>query len=167
MTYILTLQVDPASQDYFNRLRRQYFPPAINYIDAHVTLFHTLPELPEIPDALAAAASAQSSFDLAVTGLRSLGKGVAYTLESAVLQTLHRRLATACAEHLTPQDRQRFQPHIVVQNKVTPEAAKTLLQHLRSTFAPARVEATGLSLWHYRNGPWEPARLFSFAQPLV
>ena len=162
MSYILTLQLDEASQAHFNDLRRQHFPPDRNYIDAHVTLFHSLPETPEIIEVLTAAA-VQLRFQVAVTGLRSLGKGVAYTLESQPLLTLHRDLATSLAEYLIPQDRQRFQPHIVVQNKVTLEAAKLLLQRLRASFVPSQIEATGLSLWHYRNGPWEPAQTFPFS----
>jgi 2'-5' RNA ligase len=162
VTYILTLQIDPASQAHFNHLRQQCFPPERNYIDAHVTLFHALPEAAAVVEELAAAALAQDAFTITVSNLRSLGKGVAYNLESSLLLSLHKALATTFAEHLIPQDRQRFQPHIVVQNKVAPEAAKALLHHLQSTFTSMEIQATGLSLWHYRNGPWEPAQTFPF-----
>ena len=165
MTYIVTLQLDSASQAHFNGMRERYFPPAINYIGAHVTLFHTLPEVAEVVEELSGAASACAAFPVAVTGVRSLGKGVAYTLESAEAQAVHRRLAGAFADHLSAQDKQKFQPHIVVQNKVRPEEAKALLQQLRASFIPMRVEATGLSLWHYRNGPWELARSLAFQAP--
>ena len=40
---IVTLKLDDAAQTYFNALRRQHFPPAINYLGAHLTLFHHLP----------------------------------------------------------------------------------------------------------------------------
>ena len=40
---ILTLTLDEATQAYFNDLRRQHFPPNINYLAAHLTLFHHLP----------------------------------------------------------------------------------------------------------------------------
>ena len=162
MSYLLTLQLDAASQAHFNDLRPQHFPPDRNCIDAHVTLFHSLPEEPATTEALARAA-VHPKFQVAVMGLRSLGKGVAYTLESQQLLALHRRLAVAFAAHLIPQDRQRFQPHIVVQNKATPGAAKLLLQQLRTSFAPTQIEATGLSLWLYRNGPWESAQTFPFS----
>ncbi len=163
MSYILTLQLDPASQAHFNHLREQHFPPARNVIDAHVTLFHTLPEEPFIAKEIALTAASWDPFTVNVSGLRSLGKGVAYTLESSLLLTLHGRLAAAFAEHLSPQDRQKFQPHIVVQNKSTSEAARTLLRDLRACFVPRDLRGDGLTLWHYRNGPWELARSFSFS----
>ena len=143
-------------------MRETHFPPDRNYIDAHVTLFHMLPEEPFVVEELASAAAVYKPFAVSVTGLRFLGKGVAYTLESASLLALHRRLAADFAEPLTPQDRQKFQPHIVVQNKVTPEAARALLLTLRASFAPRVMEATGLTLWFYRNGPWERAQSFPF-----
>ena len=162
MSYILTLQIDPASQVHFNRLREANFPPNLNYIDAHVTLFHTLPEETTVIEEVAVVAASREPFAVNVTGLRSLGKGVAYTLESVPLQAVHRHLATAYAEHLTLQDRQKFQPHLVIQNKATSEAARTLLRDLRASFVPRIVEAIGLTLWHYRGGPWKLARSFSF-----
>ncbi|WP_263382214.1 2'-5' RNA ligase family protein [Granulicella arctica] len=162
MSYILSLQLDPASQEHFNHLRQQHFPSDRNYIDAHVTLFHNLPEKGYVLEELASA-STLASFPIDVTGLRSLGKGLAYTLESSALLALHSRLAVAFADDLIPQDRQRFKPHIVVQNKVTAEAAKLLLQQLQATFTSCQIEATGLSLWRYRNGPWESAQTFPFS----
>ena len=39
---ILTLVLDAASQAFFDRLRRQHFPPERNVLDAHLTLFHAL-----------------------------------------------------------------------------------------------------------------------------
>ncbi len=162
MSYILTLQIDAVSQAHFDELRRRYFPPERNLIDAHITLFHTLPEERGVLDELAAAAKDTRSFSVAVTGLRSLGKGVAYTLEAPPLQVLHRRLAGAFADHLSAQDRQRFMPHIVVQNKTTAEAARLSLEQLRAGFVARQVEAIGLSLWHYRGGPWEHAESLPF-----
>ena len=40
---ILTLALDADSQAHFDALRKQHFPPAINYLAAHLTLFHHLP----------------------------------------------------------------------------------------------------------------------------
>ncbi len=161
MSTILTLRLDPASQAHFNAMRRAHYPPSLNVIEAHLTLFHTLPEPHTLAPDLEPCAE-RSPFSLRATGLRPLGRGVAYTLASRDLLTLHAGLATAFADHLTPQDRQRFQPHIVVQNKVTPEVARALLARLQHDFQPLDVEAIGLDLWHYRNGPWEPAGFWPF-----
>ena len=124
-TDILTLALDPNSQTHFEQMRQQHYPSALNRIGAHLTLFHTLPESEEVRTALHAAAARQP-FTMRVTGLRSLGKGVAYTLESRELLALHKRLSTAFAEHLSRQDQQKFQPHIVIQNKASGEEARAL-----------------------------------------
>ncbi|GAB3849298.1 2'-5' RNA ligase family protein [Hymenobacter terrigena] len=161
---ILTLALDAAAQAYFNDLRRQHFPPAINYLAAHLTLFHHLPgaELAAVQAQLQAIAPSQPRLPLAVTGLRSLGRGVAFTLENDDLRALHRRLQATFAPYLTPQDQQKLQPHITIQNKVAPEEARTLLADLQAGFTPFEAQGTGLHLWAYRNGPWESLAEFPF-----
>ena len=154
---ILTLTLDGAAQTYFNALRRQHFPPKINYLAAHLTLFHHLPgaELAAVREQLRACTYTQRPLPLRVTGLRSLGRGVAFTLENEELHALHRRLQAAFAAHLTPQDQQKLQPHVTIQNKVDPAVAQQLLVTLQADFAPFGAVGTGLHLWAYRNGPWE------------
>jgi 2'-5' RNA ligase len=130
---------------------------------AHVTLFHALPGGRE--DAVAAdlaAAAARPPFDVAVTGLRLLGRGVAYTLESAELARLRAGLAASWEPWLTRQDRQRHAPHVTVQNKVAPEVARALHDRLSAGFTPGTVPARGLGLWRYLGGPWEPRAEFPF-----
>ena len=162
MSHVLTLRLDPESQVTFDHLRRRYFPPDRNLIAAHVTLFHALPDAARIIQHLAETAANFSAFPINVTGLRSLGKGVAYRLASTTLLQLHSELAHAFQADLIPQDTQRFQPHVVVQNKVTPAAARELLTSLETHFVPWRLEAHGLDLWHYLGGPWEHAQTFHF-----
>lgn len=162
MTEIVTLQLDAQSHAEFERMRQMYYPPELNRIAAHLTLFHTLPDTPETSDALRAAAR-RPGFAVEVTGLRSLGRGVAYVLASPDLLALHATLAARFEEHLSAQDRQRFMPHVVIQNKAGAEAAKTLLRTLRNGFTPFRVMATGLELWHYLGGPWQLAESFPFS----
>ena len=162
MTNVLTVRVDSKSQARFDHLRQLHFPPSRNLIAAHVTLFHTLPNEAWVTAQLLKSALELTAFSIGVTGVRSLGKGVAYTLASAPLQNLHRTLSQAFVHELTPQDRQRFQPHVVVQNKVTPAAAQILLRSLESDFVPWSIEALGLDLWHYLGGPWELAETFLF-----
>lgn len=166
---ILTLILDDESQAYFNDLRQQHFPPKINYLAAHLTLFHHLPgpELAAVSEQLHAVCQQQPELPLQVTGLRSLGRGVAFTLENAELRALHRQLQTLFAPHLTPQDQQKLQPHITIQNKVDPAVARQLLTELQADFAPFEAVGTGLHLWAYRNGPWESLAEFRFAQQLT
>jgi 2'-5' RNA ligase len=165
LTNVLTLQLDVRSQAFFERLRRAHFPPERNLIPAHLTLFHTLPDTPEISHLLYRTAAAHPAFSMQVTGLRSLGRGVAYTLASPPLQALHAELREHLQDHLTPQDRQKFQPHIVVQNKSTPEHARALLATLQQDFTPFQVHAEGLILWHYLGGPWALAETIPLRTP--
>ncbi|HEX8505383.1 MAG TPA: 2'-5' RNA ligase family protein [Hymenobacter sp.] len=161
---ILTLALDEAAHTYFNALRRQHFPPKINYLAAHLTLFHHLPGLAreEVCEQLRDCSRARRPLPLQVTGLRSLGRGVAFTLENDELRALHRQLQHTFAAHLTPQDQQKLQPHVTVQNKVEPAAARQLLAQLQADFTPFEAEGTGLHLWAYRNGPWESVAQFPF-----
>lgn len=162
VTTIVALRLDGESQERFEALRRAYFPPERNLIGAHVTLFHTLPDSEDVAMGLAAVAGRRGPFGVEVSGVRSLGRGVAFTLESAELLRVHGELAEKFGEYLTAQDRQRFMPHVVVQNKVTSGAAAALLTTLRATFEPATVEARGLQWWEYLGGPWRLKRSFDF-----
>ena len=161
---ILTLTLDDSAHTYFNALRRQHFPPHINYLEAHLTLFHHLPghELDGVSEQLQDCCRAQAELPLQVTGLRSLGRGVAFTLENPELLALHRRLQCSFGPTLTPQDQQKLQPHVTIQNKVDPAVARQLLADMQADFAPFSALGTGLQLWAYRNGPWEALQYFPF-----
>lgn len=161
---ILTLAFDEATFVHFDGLRRRHFPEALNFIPAHATLFHHLPGEEEagIEETLAALARTQPPPEVAVTGLRLLGRGVAYVLESPALEAFRARLAAAFSERLTAQDRQAWRPHVTIQNKVSPEAAKALHAALAEDFVPFRFRAPGLRLWRYRGGPWERIAAIGF-----
>jgi 2'-5' RNA ligase len=159
---IVTLAVDAASQARFDRERLRWFPPERNQIAAHLTLFHTLPESSDTETPIDAAASARAAFPMRVAELRSLGRGVAYFLQSQALAGLHSELAHAFAEHLTPQDRQGFRPHVVVQNKASAPEVSEALTTLRAAFQPFTVTAVGIDLWRYLGGPWQFLRRFEF-----
>lgn len=153
---ILTLALDTASSTTFDALRRAHFPPARNHLDAHVTMFHALrgPE-EDVRQVVREAASTRGPFPVAVTGLRSLGGGVAFELASPALVALRSELAARWAEGLTRQDRAGYRPHVTVQNKVPAEEAAALLARLRDGFVPWSAQGEGLALWRYRGGPWD------------
>jgi 2'-5' RNA ligase len=160
---VLTLLLEAAAQERFDRLRAAHFPAGRNHLAAHVTLFHALPgeELPAVQADLDAAAD-RPAFDVAVTGVRSLGAGVALDLGAPELSRLHEQLAAGWAPWLTRQDAQRLRAHVTVQNKVRPEQARALHAQLTAGFTPERVGATGLGLWRYLGGPWEPVSRHPF-----
>jgi 2'-5' RNA ligase len=161
---ILTLALDEYSFNFFDEQRRRHFPPTRNFIPAHLTLFHHLPgaHLKKIQDTIQAEVSAREAFPLDVTGLRSLGRGVAYTLQSDDLNDLRRNLAGEWAHWLTPQDRQKHQPHVTVQNNVDPKDARELQTALSEVFVPFQAHSIGLDLWWYRGGPWGSVTTFKF-----
>ena len=154
---ILTALLDPASQARFDGDRQRHFPAAINYIDAHVTLFHHLPGLEQaaIEGSLGAICRRHAPVPFTTTGLRFLGRGTAYALDMPAVAVLRRDLAGQWQHWLTAQDRQGWQPHVTVQNKVAPADARRLFQDLQAGFAPWGGLVGGLSLWRYRGGPWE------------
>ena len=162
MSCVLTLALDDASQARFEDERQRYFPAALNRIPAHLSLFHTLHEEDATYAALDGATREQRTFPMHVTELRSMGKGVAYFLQSPEAKALHRRLSEAFDEQLSAQDRQGFRPHVVVQNKVTPDEAKRTLMLLQAGFRAFSVSAVGLDLWRYLGGPWLHLRRFKF-----
>ncbi|WP_223648973.1 2'-5' RNA ligase family protein [Hymenobacter psoromatis] len=164
---ILTLLLDAASQAFFDEQRRRYFPPKINYLSAHLTLFHALPGAEEaaiIADLAEAAANEPGPLPLRVTGLKFMGRGVMYTLDNPTLPALHRRLQRQWQPWLSAQDSQSLRPHITVQNKVDPAVARALLAELSAGFKAFEALGTGLALWAYRGGPWERRQVFEFGQ---
>ena len=164
MSCVLTLALDDEAQQRFERERQQHFPAALNRIPAHLSLFHTLREEDATFAVLEETAESQRRFSMEVAELRSLGKGVAYFLHSSESKALHRRLSEAFEEQLSAQDRQGFRPHVVVQNKVAPEAARATLAALQTSFRPWSVQAVGLDLWRYLGGPWQHLRRFEFTK---
>ncbi|GAA4329012.1 hypothetical protein GCM10023149_33380 [Mucilaginibacter gynuensis] len=157
---ILTLSIDPDGQAFFEMQRKRYFPPERNFLAAHLNLFHQLPDDPATYDYLAGLRI--RSFELNVIRLMHLGAGVAYRIDGPELISLHRMLSSHFSKDLIPQDRQGFRPHITISNKTTPENASELLKQLSGDFKPFKIQATGLDLWTYLDGPWRHERTFSF-----
>lgn len=162
---ILTLTLDEASQAFFDDQRRRYFPPKINYLSAHLTLFHALPgaEAATLAEQLVEVATAQPGpLLLRVTGLKLMSRGVMYTLDNPDLPALHRSLQRQWLAWLSAQDQQSLRAHITVQNKADPAVARTLHEELTAGFQPFEVQGTGLALWTYKGGPWELRQRFPF-----
>ena len=146
-------------------MRRAYFPPERNQLEAHLTLFHHLP--PSIVDELKHRLTEETRHVRApqarAAGLMSLGGGVAFRIEAPELTAIRGRLAEAFVGMLTPQDAGGWRPHVTIQNKVTANVAKLLLAELQRGFQPRSVEIAGLATWWYRGGPWEPLSRHMFA----
>ena len=153
---VVTLEIDAGAQARFDEERAALFAPGRTRVGAHVTLFHAVPAAiePAVFTDLAEAAAAYQPFVVQVSELMPLGRGVAYRLRSAELDSLHRRLRSRWQQQLSAQDRQGFRAHVTVQNKVSPEVAAATLGALRERFVPFEITAQALRLWRYEDGPW-------------
>jgi hypothetical protein len=160
---IVTATLGDADFDWLDGLRQHHFPPERNHLRAHLTMFHHLPPSLEgellalLKDLCRAKAPAAR-----LTGLINLGRGVAYRVESVELSATRDQLADRFDALLTPQDAANWRPHITVQNKVSPETARALLQQLEAEFRPRPLAITGLAAHWYRSGPWEPLASYRF-----
>lgn len=161
---ILTIELDSASAQRFESLRRAHFPPERNVLPAHVTLFHALPGEHEeaVRHELGGLCARIAPFAVRFPRLRLLGRGVAAELAAPELLALHQRLAARWRSWLTRQDAQPFQPHLTIQNKVTPGEARALFADLSCTWMVPDGQASGLQLWHYLGGPWALVQALSF-----
>jgi len=67
---------------------------------------------------------------------------------------------------LGPQDMQKWQPHITIQNKVPKAKADHLYHELTQGFRAHDIEITGLDLWEYLGGPWRHSTFALFQHAL-
>lgn len=152
---VATFCITPSAQSYFNQLRKLHFPAERNYLNAHLTLFHALPDKPWIFKDLQKLSDNQQPFDATVQSIMSPGGGTAFKIISPELPSLHQKLQRIWFEHMTNQDREKRNFHITVQNKVEPAEAKKLQTDLAQNFQPLTFTVDGILLWRYHNGPWE------------
>jgi hypothetical protein len=161
---IITAEMAKTDQAWANGLRRAHFPPERNHLDAHITLFHHLPpsHLPEIKSRLATLASECAAPVARLSEVMSLGRGVAYRVDSPDLLAIRDELAHEFRGLLIPQDQARPRLHITVQNKVEPSVAKALHAQLSAEFTPRAFAISGLAAHYYRGGPWENIARWAF-----
>ena len=161
----MTALFSRSDQAWFDAQRAEFFPPERNQLAAHLTMFHHLPPscVDELKHRLVQETRGVRAPDAKVPGLFSLGRGVAYRVDSPGLAAIRARLVDAFAGLLTPQDAGGWRPHVTIQNKVAPNIAKVLLAQLQRDFRPRTVELAGLATWWYRGGPWEPLSRHMFA----
>lgn len=161
---ILTAELPPDLHRWATALRREYFPPERNYLEAHVTLFHALPAMieQELGELLARLAKEVAPVDARLEGLMNLGRGTALKLSSPAMLSLRQDLAERFHGMLTAQDSHSLRLHVTIQNKVSPEDARALQAMLAGSIVPRDFTFPGLALFRYRGGPWEAVRRFAF-----
>ena len=162
---IITAHIAAPDLEPFNQLRAAHFPDKRNFLPAHLTMFYRLPGEYEatIQTTLHAACLAPGKMSAEISGVRHLGTGVAFSIDSPELQDIREKLKSMFLPWLGSQDLRKWQPHITVQNKVGTASADTLYRELTDEFSPRSVEVEGLQLWEYLDGPWRHIRDFAFA----
>jgi 2'-5' RNA ligase len=161
--FVVTLEFDDATFRWLQALRRQHFPPARNFLPAHLTLLHAVSaaQLDRLQqgwlrfDRFAAPA-------LRFTGIRSLGRGNAIAVDAPVLRAVRTQVMQVMAGEFSRQDLQPFKAHVTVQNKVDPAAARALLEQMSAEFVPRDGTGRGLMLWRYLGGPWSLEAVLPF-----
>lgn len=162
--YILALDFTRDVREQLTALRARYFPAERNFLEAHVTLFHALPEAERARWLLDLETTCASinSFPIQFARPYSLGRGFAIRVEGEPLLKLRDRLQASWRAFLTPQDRQPYRPHCTLQNKVEPARAREALAQVQLTWQPVEAVATGCTLWRYEGGPWGHVRDLKF-----
>jgi len=144
-------------------LRRHHYPADHNRVPAHLTMFRSL--LPsaeaEVRRSLSRAA-ARPAPNASIAGVMDLDSGAALRIDSADLQQIHSELAGEFRGLLTAQDTGRWTPHVTIQNKAEPQAARRLVGQLRQTFEPQPIAIRGLQLVRYVEGEWELVASYPF-----
>lgn len=161
---ILTAMMKPRALAHFDALRRKHFPAERNFLPAHLTLFHHLPgpRADALIQDLKDEARHEGRMEARAIRPHFMGRGVSIIVDSLALMDFRFRLAERWSLDLVPQDRRGFRPHVTIQNKVSPDAAKALHAELSAGFRPFPFDVCGAALWWYRRGPWEPLREVRF-----
>lgn len=161
----LIVSADFAADDFawLEGLRRAHYPPELNRVAVHLTMFHALPPsaLSEAKHQLALQA-ARPVPRAAIVGLMDLGGGAAFRVASDDLDAMREELAEHFHGLLGAQDAGGWRPHITIQNKVGNKQARALLAELDRQFRPRPLGIAGLSLHRYLSGPWETVGSYRF-----
>ena len=91
-----------------------------------------------------------------------LGGGVGFRVISAKLDQIREELSHDLRGLLGAQDAGGWRPHVTIQNKVAPKAARALLSELEREFRPRPLAISGLGLDRYLDGPWEQLAIYPF-----
>lgn len=160
---IVTATFAPGDDGWLQQLRRDHYPPALDRVPAHLTLFrHLPPGLERELRSRLAEATRTPPPSARIAGIMDLGQGTALSVESEALEGLRADLAEAFHGLLTPQDSAPWRAHITIQNKVTRRDARDLQARLAAGFAARPLAIRALAAWRYLDGPWERVRIWPF-----
>ena len=160
---IVTAEIAQGDFSWLEGLRRAHYPPERNRVPAHLTMFHAV-----APSAEAELCSRVSRIvrrnppRAEIAGLMDLGGGVAFHVVSPDLDVIREELSHDLHGLLGAQDSGGWRPHITIQNKVAPKAARSLKESLERTFRTRNLGISGLGIYRYLGGPWEKIAVYPF-----
>ena len=160
---IVTAEMAPSDFAWLDGLRRRHYPAERNQLPAHLTMFHALPPSAEAELRRELGRHAATSAPRAATaGLMNLGTGVAFRIVSDDLEAIRAEIADHCHGMVGAQDSSGWRPHVTIQNKVKPSAARALLADLERDFRSRTLGISALALHRYMGGPWQPLARYPF-----
>lgn len=153
---VLTARIEEDDLARFTLLRRKHFLLDSNRLPAHLTMFHRLPgeHVDKIIESLWVSTRSRGTIQARVSGIRHLGSGVAFSIESPQLSGIRSVLRQNFVQWLGSQDMRTWQPHITVQNKASRAEADSLYRDLSASLHPHDIKIVGIDLWRYLDGAW-------------
>lgn len=172
--YVLTIKTDDVHHRTTTELRDRYFPKKLNKLDAHLTLFHALPESKlesTIIPAIEHLVKEHALFRFYASRPLRMTRGIAITVPQTrggeQIQSIRQSLLKPWREEgfLSAQDAGSARPHYTIMNKVDNEedVAKAFEEVRRNEDWKGHWGmAEGLALFRYDRGFWKPEKTFLF-----
>lgn len=172
--YVLTLLTDTAHHKRMTALRARYFPRKINKLDAHLTLFHALPESklePTVIPTIKRVAAFTQSFGVHAAKPFRMKKGISISVPKhqggEKAQAVHGELLRAWQGEgwLSEQDAGGMRVHYTIMNKVDDdEAVEKVMDEVAGSWKGDWGRAVGLGLWRYEKGFWKWVKGYEFVE---
>ncbi|PNS16642.1 hypothetical protein CAC42_4606 [Sphaceloma murrayae] len=167
--YILTLRTDKNLHETMTNLRSKHFPPKLNHLDAHITLFHALPKSKldsHVIPAVKEVTQATTKFELGATTPFKLKKGIAIGMPKDhggnASRDLHSKLVRKWSDFLSQQDFS-FQAHYTIMNKVEDrEHIDEAFRDVKDGWKACFGTAEGITLYRYHPSAWHWQADFDF-----
>ncbi len=154
-TLILTILLNEEAQLFLDTKRKLYFPAYANFTEAHLTLFHCLPNKDSVLEKIKNISENTSTFKMDVIGIVHQKSFNGYQVNSDKLLELHKTLQTDFINMLSQKDLKPIKPHVTIQNKTTAYKAQKTNKILMEDFKPFSIDALGISCWYYTKNKWE------------
>lgn len=146
---IITALLDRDIEKELTTLREKFFPKEINYLPAHITLFHAAPlELVENLNLI------REPMPMSMREPVFFGRGFGIKVDCPELKAWRRDLLKLPLE-FTPQDENSNQLHVTLQNKTQPDRARKDFEKFKEIWKKFDSQVFGVQIWKYLGGPWE------------